>query len=218
MRTGIGNVHDNDMNEGFFVVQVMGCIHTLIEHAYGIATIYKRHNSVNPILQPEDIRTGIIYEMISPNGIGEQLMMILAPIVEGADCAEDDVLQSIDSDSKAQLMRNVTYASSMLASARFEEYKDTLSDVAVSNCDFDSIIAGMPVAQALQAASMDTQDTEESCDSDSTVDSETPCQCEICQQWPVLEDRFRQWHPPPGLASICASAVDLIGGDSGSVS
>ena len=224
MRTGIGNVHDRGASERFLVVQAMACVHTLIEHACGVATIHKLHSgSTAHGLEAEDIRMGIIYEMISPEGIGEQLMLLLAPIMEGAACADDAVLQSVDDAIKAQLSRNAAYASSMLASGRFEEYKHTLADVAVCNCDLDSVAAGMSVERALQAhastrddAQNSTMDTESDEDEDeaereSDGDGGAPCQCAVCRQWPGLADRFAQWNPPPGLASVCASAVDLIG-------
>lgn len=206
MRAGIGNVCDGDINENNFMVQMMGCIHTLIEHACGVAVIYKLHNKLGIELYPDDIRKGIIYEMVSPKGIGGQLMHVLSPLIEGDECANEDVLQSIDTAVKSQLMRNVMYASRMLTSGRFEEYKDTLADVAMCHCDLDSIIEGMPVAEALQGSSFTSDNEDVSSDSD-----ETSCHCDICRQWPTLEDNFKQWDPPPGLASICAASVNLIG-------
>lgn len=225
MRAGLGGIGATSIEEMNLRAQTMGCVHTLMRCACATATLHALHSATTSddiSIEAEDIRNGVIYETLSPDGVGGQLMAMLAPAMAGDVCADGAVLDTIDESLKVMLSENVAYATAMIASNRFQEYQHTLSRVVISDCDLVAIGRGATVDDAIaiaQQAADDDDDAPMSGDDSTSGDKSTsgdddsddsPCKCDMCTEWPTLRCQFERWDPPPGIASVCASAIKMI--------
>ena len=151
---------------------ICGLMHTLLDYAVSRVYLLKSHiKSTSPVTN-KDIRRGIIYEIISPDGVGKKLHEIFNSIMASA--AEnvpqmgiyEQLVQTgkISLDVATTMKKTVAYAQFMLEMNLLNEYKQSLFTVVINRIPIEDLIYGINEDVMKQRQREDENTSLDNCD------------------------------------------------------
>ena len=163
---------------------ICGLMHTLLDYAVSRVYSMKAHTKSSGPVTNEDIRRGLIYEIISPGGIGKQLHEIFDSVMMSASeninpqmGIYEHLVQvgKISLDVATTMKKAVAYAQFMLEMNLLNEYKQSLSTVVINRIPIEDLICEINeelLTRQRQNENMDEGDDEEYDEDDEEYDED----------------------------------------------
>lgn len=151
----------------YIKIQICGLMHTLLDHAVKRVYARKAHIQSSAPVTHRDIRRGLIYEVISPCGIGRQLHVMLDSITASANHLSFDFYDKLVEEEHICLevamtmKRAVAYAQFMTELNLFDEYKRSLPDVIIRQVSIDDLMCEINEEMLAQTPGRDDDDDDD---------------------------------------------------------